>query len=78
MVNDVFNSPSTSRASAASHSARRHTRNKKSDPFLELSNDLTTASQPFPRAPKDEDNNVARGNSLLVDVRESRLCRVPT
>lgn len=56
---------------AGSHSAQRHTRNKKSDPFLELSNEITTTEQPNPRSPKGEDgrDDQPRG-SLLVDVRE--------
>ena len=75
MVKNETESLSSARDSSGSHSARRHTRNKKSDPFLELSNDFDTAEQPFPRSPKGEDNDVDRGNSLFVDVRASRLCR---
>ena len=76
MVKQDSNSLSPGRESAGSHSVRRHTRNKKSDPFLELSNDFNTAEQPNPRSPKDEDSgDVDRGKSLFVDVRKSRLCR---
>jgi hypothetical protein len=78
MVKHNSNSLSAGRDSSGSHSVRRHTRNKKSDPFLELpevSNDFTTAEQPNPRSPKGEDSDVDRGNSLFVDVRKSRLCR---
>jgi len=56
--------------SAGSHGVRRHTRNKKSDPFLELSNDITTTEQPNPRSPKGEDGRDDQRGSLLVDVRE--------
>ena len=75
MVKHDSHTLSAGRESAGSHSVRRHTRNKKSDPFLELSNDFNTAEQPILRSPKGEDNDVDRGNSLLVDVRKSRLCR---
>lgn len=75
MGKDESDSLSTSRDPAGSHGARRHHRNKKSDPFLELSNDITTAEQPIPRSPTGKDNDVDRGNSLFADVREPRLCR---
>lgn len=62
---------SASHDHAGLHGVRRHTRNKKSDPFLELSNEITTTEQPNPRSPKGEDGgrDDQRG-SLLVDVRE--------
>jgi len=75
MVKHDSDTLSSAHDSAVSHSVRRHTRNKKSDPFLELSNDFTTAEQPNPRSPKGEDKNVDGGKSLFVDVREPRLCR---
>jgi len=70
---------SSGRDSAGSHGVRRHTRNKKSDPFLELSNDITTTEQPNPRSPKGEDgrDDDQRG-SLLVDVRELLASPMPT
>jgi hypothetical protein len=61
---------SSSHDAAGSHGARRHTRNKKSDPFLELSNDFTTTEQPNPRSPKGQDGRDDQRGSLLVDVRE--------
>ena len=65
---------SSGREPAGSHGARRHTRNKKSDPFLELSNDFITTAQPNPRSPKGEDggreDQQQQRRSLLVDVRE--------
>ena len=61
---------SSGRGSAGSHGVRRHTRNKKSDPFLELSNDITTTEQPNPRSPKGEDGGDDQRNSLLMDVGE--------
>ena len=75
MVKHEVKSLSSGHDSARSHGVKRHTRNKKSDPFLELSNDINTAEQPNPRSPKGEDSDVDRGNSLFVDVRKSRLCR---
>jgi len=61
-------SQSTGHDSAGSHSVRRHTRNKKSDPFLELSNDIdVNADQPFPRSPKGENGEDV--DSLFADVR---------
>lgn len=75
MVKHDSNSLSSGHDPTGSHSVKRHTRNKKSDPFLELSNDFNTAEQPNPRSPKGEDSDVDRGNSLLVDVRKPRLCR---
>jgi len=63
---------SSGREPAGSHGARRHTRNKKSDPFLELSNDFTTTAQPNPRSPKGEDggreDQQQQRRSLLVDL----------
>ena len=76
MVKHDSNSLSSGHDPTGSHSVKRHTRNKKSDPFLELSNDFNTAEQPNPRRPRDEDSgDVDRGKSLFVDVRKSRLCR---
>jgi hypothetical protein len=76
MVKHESGSLSTSRDSpGSSHGVKRHTKNKKSDPFLELSNDFNAAEQPNPRSPKGEKSDVDRGNSLFVDVRELRLCR---
>lgn len=54
--------------SAGSHNVRRH-RNKKSDPFLELPNDLDIAVQPTPGGPKGENGDVDHGDSLVADVR---------
>jgi hypothetical protein len=77
MVKHESGTLSTSRDSpASSHSVKRHTKNKKSDPFLELSNDFNTAEQPNPRSPKDEETDVDRGNSFFADVRDFRLCRL--
>ncbi|KAM0722051.1 hypothetical protein Q7P37_002977 [Cladosporium fusiforme] len=64
-------SPSPGSNSAGSHNVRRHTRNKKSDPFLELSNDVVNLTeQPIPRRPNGDDNNgdVDQGNSMLADL----------
>jgi hypothetical protein len=63
---------SASHHSAGSHGVRRHTRNKKSDPFLELSNEkiTTAAEQPNPRSPNGEHGRDEQRGSLLVDVRE--------
>lgn len=62
---------------------RRHTRNKKSDPFLELSNDVNLTEQPTPRRPKGEEHDGGgdvdndQADSILADVRETTLacCR---
>lgn len=55
---------------------RRHTRNKKSDPFLELPNDVNIAEKPNPRRPKGESGDDDKGDSLFVDVRTNS--RTPT
>lgn len=75
-------SPPSGHHSAGSHNVRRHNRNKKSDPFLELSNDVNLTEQPIPRRPKGEDMDGGgdlddQGDSILADVRETTLacCR---
>lgn len=46
---------------------RRHTRIKKSDPFLELPNDVNITEQPNPRSRQDSDK-ASEGDSLFADL----------
>lgn len=59
-------SPPASPASRSGH-ARGHSKNKKSDPFLELPDDMRLADRPSP-AEQSNDHSNGHGSSLVDDV----------
>ena len=63
---------SSGRLSPESHNERRHSRHRKSDPFLELPDHVKLSEEPSPNGEKNE-NTADHSKSLLADVCKARL-----